>query len=66
MLHYCFLFIYYYYEYVDLFGKKGILLRDSFQMYPRMLRDDEYVSTHTYFLTPQYNTVMSVLLSLGW
>ena len=25
-----------------------------------------YVGTHTYFLTPQYNLVMSVLLSLGW
>ena len=48
--HYCFLFIYYYYESVGLFGKKGIPLIDASQMYPRMLRIDE-VCKHSYIFS---------------
>ena len=45
-----FLFIYFYYESVDLFGKKGILLIDTFKMYPRMLRVDE-ICKHSYMFS---------------
>ena len=44
------LFIYFNYESVDLFGKKGIPLIDTFKMYPRMLRIDE-VCEHLYIFS---------------
>ena len=42
--------MYYYFESVDLFGKKGIPLIDVFKMYPRMLRVDE-VCKHSYIFS---------------
>ena len=59
------LFTYFNYEFVDLFGKKGIPLIHftSILVWCELM---SYVSTHTYFLTPQYNLVMGALLSLEW
>ena len=61
-----FLFAYYQHEQVDLFGKNGNSLIDTKQIMIVSISLWRYVSTHTILLIPQYNLVMSVLISLGW
>ena len=61
-----FIFVYYNYEYVELFRKNRIPLIDTFSTFLGCCELRRYTSTHTYFLSPQCNLVMTVLLLLGW